>query len=340
MLLPNGTHHQCIRTVTARRGLHSRTRRSTFGQLTNRRNVTRGKIITYKVNCGCIVRACPSKYPCPLLGVSRCPLPIRALAHLTSSYGRVLMMRSKRPFIRRRLGNVLPSGCIIGNHLDNRLPHAKRLAPSGIHRTLKLSYRRICTTTRGMIPHPPTLYGNYKRHSMCSTLGGMTTRCPSTGVFNSVNYCALNTLPPFHALDDYISVKTSVAVTGKTTSTNLFPSVTIVNSSAFARSKVANLLSTIGSGSGVAIIVSSGLAATVANNRSSTKAGGFRTVYLNLKMRPRRMQMIIPLPGGVRRVAHIVHRRVRCGNMSIVVPHERYVRALGQGLGRRGTRGR
>lgn len=119
----------------------------------------------------------------------------------------------------------------------------------------------------------------------------------------------------------------------------MFPTVTIVNSSAFARSNVANLLSTIGSHTGVAIIVSSGLAATVANKRSSTNAGGFRTVYLKLKMRPRRIHIIIPLPGGVRRVAHAVHRRVRCGKISIVVPHERYVRALGHGLERGGTSG-
>ncbi len=272
-----------------------------------------------------------------VLGVDRCPLPARGVGRLTTSDDRLLMMRSKRPFMRRRVGTLFSTSIRIGKHLANSLPHANRLAPSGITATLKHGPGHCFTTPRGVMSHPPTLYRKYKRHSMCATLGRMLTSCPRTHMFTSVNYCALNTLPPFHTVSDYISVNTSVAVTGKTSSTKIFPTMTIVNSSAFARSNVAKLLSTIGSGTGVAMIVSSGLAATVAKNRSSTKADGFRTVYYTLNMRPRRMHMMIPLPGGVRRVGHIVRRRVGCRNISIVVPHQRYVRAFGHGTGRGGT---
>lgn len=288
--------------------------------------------MTYKVNCGCLVRGCPRNYRCPMLGIKRCPLPGGRLVRLVSTYSRVLILRSKRPFIRGRLGKCLNVKLGMGNHLSNALSRSNRLGPSAITHTLNGRGDSRFGIPGVMRVHPPTLYRKYKRESVCVALARILgRRCPARGIFDSVNYCALKTGTPFGTVGSYISVKTSVAVTGNTSSKKLRPTITMVKSSAFARSNVAKLLSYIGRGTGIAVIVSSGRAATVANKRSSTNANHLRTVYTKLNMSPTRVHMMIPLGGGCRRVGRVVHRRVGCGKMSIVVPHERYVRALTHG---------
>lgn len=267
-----------------------------------------------------------------MLGVNRCPLPGGRLVRLIRTYSRVLILRSNRPFIRGRLGNCLNVKLGMGKHLSNALSRSKRLGPSSITHTINGRGGSRFDMPSMIRVHPPTLYRNYKRHSVCVALARiLARRCPARGMFDSVNYCALKTGTPFGTVGSYMSVNTSVAVTGNTTSKKLCPTMTIVNSSAFARSNVAKLLSYIGRGTSMAVVVSSGRAATVANKRSSTKAKHVRTVYAKLKISPTRVHIVAPLGGGCRRVGRALHRRLGCRNISIVVPHERYVRALTHG---------
>lgn len=332
VLLPTLTHGHFGALVTTRSAFATFSRTSPCGTCFSNPG-GRLNVVAANVTFGCLSRGCPSNFRRPMLGVDRCPLPHGVIRGVIHRYGRVLMLRRKCPMIRRRLGNFLKVNVRIRNHLSKALRHSNRLAPSTINGTLNGQVRDCCTAPRIIRRHPPTLYRKYKRHSVCRTLGRILTKCGKTGIFNSVNYCALKTLPPFQTVSAYVSVKTSVAVTGKTSSTNICPTISIVNSSAFARSNVANLLSYIGRGAGVAVIVSSGRAATVANKRSSTKANHVRSVYTNVNISPTRVHIVIPLGGGCSRVGTVVHRRVRCGNMSILVPHHRYVRALAEGGG-------
>lgn len=139
MLLPNGTHGRCLSLIGGRRGLRRISSGSPCGCLRKLgpRCSCRFKIVTYNVNCGCIGRTSASDYRVPMLGISRCPLPTRRVEAVTSHYKCILMIRSNRPFIRRRMGTVLSSSCRMGKHLARALPHANRLAPSGINRTVK-----------------------------------------------------------------------------------------------------------------------------------------------------------------------------------------------------------
>ncbi len=323
VVVPNGTggHRPVIRGHAL--SLVSCTRGYSLGHVRGNRD-SRTNVVASSADCRCMGRMFNSG--CPMLGLNLVgPLPMGGVGTFTTSIGGIVIIRRLSNVVRARYGRV-NIGTINGRVFKGVNRFDRGVITRGLNRTMPGNI----TLSRGVPVHPPIVYTNYPRHNLFCALGG-----GGLAIVNSVNYCALNTMTPLGTLSAAVYVNTDISDlrnfggTGRNTDSG--GAITIVNSSAFVRSNIANLVGVTCGNSGSAIVVLSGSVANVAKRRRgpAAKCGlgnspydgvSLRTLYEDINVG----DIHIISPCSLTRYSAIVGRRLTGRRPDIVVSHHPY----------------